>query len=281
MDIRVATKLIQDKVHQIVRLRKAAEVNSDKAALPASTTAQSVQPSVSQTSQAPSVSQAQSQHAVSNGQPSLPFTTSASTPTLQSLMSTNEGASLSTDSGIVMKAESSTHTTDAEAGIIFGVPQVATAATHQSTNQVLTDAPNNNPGSQAHLAGSSQSLAAGSHASSHFSTPALSGPALPAAAAASSKQHLATHTDQQRETALPSAGSTDTATSEGSNHSSTTSANTHASEVCSSPCSASLSPWPSYPILGRCIADLGRIGMFRLGLPALILLHQPTRLKSS
>ncbi|XP_067928811.1 serine/threonine-protein kinase WNK-like isoform X3 [Watersipora subatra] len=93
VDIRVATKLIQDKVHQVVRQRKAAEATSEPSTSSAATS------SLPATTQSAAISQVQSQQFVSGStHQSSTFTTSSSTPTLPALVPSE--AALSADSGI-------------------------------------------------------------------------------------------------------------------------------------------------------------------------------------
>ena len=233
MDIRVATKLIQDKVHQIVRQRKAAEAVSEaavtNASLPAAVTSQASHQSQSAVSQqsmhSSAVSQAQSQQIVSNHQSTPSFTTSSSTPTLQSLVS---DVARSTDSGIGVRSDTtnSAHTTyvsDSDGPITFTSQQVLAGS--QLSGQATADSVSTNPVGQPNTAGSMQPIAASSRVPSQPSLPAL---AEPASLAATSKPAV-TNNDQSRREMTAS----NEVTSEASSRGSTASANTHQhSEVC-------------------------------------------------
>lgn len=253
MDIRVATKLIQDKVHQVERQRKAAEASADTAApIPTATSSPSV--SANQSAQTTPVSQIKSQQNINVSQPSA-FTTSMSTPVLQSLTTTSAEHTtssvsvLSSDSGIggiaAFKSETngsvvSTYPYEAatDGSSTYGSQQVASGVFVQQTTDTITPS---NAVSQSNTAMSMHQQAAapaGGSSQMQQKLPAISEPAL---ASTSTKYHISNtdlhpghhHSDTAQGSAiaaLPTVGGVPSDTvslihSDGSNHSSTASAN--------------------------------------------------------
>ncbi|XP_067928810.1 serine/threonine-protein kinase WNK-like isoform X2 [Watersipora subatra] len=214
VDIRVATKLIQDKVHQVVRQRKAAEATSEPSTSSAATS------SLPATTQSAAISQVQSQQFVSGStHQSSTFTTSSSTPTLPALVPSE--AALSADSGITKSEGTSSAAfslaSDGESS--HGSQQVQAGASGMSS--LPTDSVSNSSAAQSNLAASMLS-GASSRQPSLASLPLLSEPALPPATA---KSHVV-HSESSNSKVLAAGGVVE-AVKDGSS-TGVASANTHA-----------------------------------------------------